>query len=324
MPITTSVISGTVAHSHGLESADGGYLLDGTTGVTPFGVYPFGTSNPMIKVSKTFSDIDVGTRSMDIYTLPQDAALVNVYVDITTLFDLSTAVTVGDSTDQNGFLESGDWTASTGLTNSTRGEFVTSFKTMRSTSGATAIKAYDFTTAGGGGGSTFVQNVEDDGRSMNNWERVEICQLYETGHTLIGESVCRSSFWFKTSSGTPAGTVTAMIRESDGTLKAASTTFLDASTITGSYVEYNFDFPSTTIAADDMICLNTESLTGSYTIALNYDNSNMTDGKMMNKNLGGSYTQVDPAMVRQTVMYDCLPVTGDTSGGVDFYLQVVD
>lgn len=281
------------------------------------------TSNPLIKVTKTFADIVVGTTSMDIYTLPVNAALVNVYTDITTPFDVSTAVTVGDAGDDNGFLEATNWTSGAGLTSATRGAYVTSFKTMRSVSGTTAIKAYNFSTTGGTG-STFVQNVEDDGRGMNNWERVEICQLYQTGHILVGESVCKASFWFKTLSGTPAGTVTAMIRESDGTLKAASTTFLDASTITASYAEYEFDFPSTAITADDMICLNTESLTGSYTIALNYDNSNMTNGEMWNKNLGGAYTQVDPAMVRQTVTYACTPLTSDTAGEVDFYLQVVD
>jgi len=107
------------------------------------------TSNPLIKVSKTYSDIDVGTTSMDIYTLPQDAALVNVYTDITTVFDISTAVTIGDAGDDNGFTEATDWTSGTGLTDATRGAYVTSFKTMRSVSGTTAIKAYNFSTVGG-------------------------------------------------------------------------------------------------------------------------------------------------------------------------------
>jgi len=106
------------------------------------------TANPLIKVSKTFSDIDVGSTSMDIYELPQDAAAVNVWTDITTAFDLSTGVTVGDSLDDNGFAEATDWTAGTGLTDATRGAYVTSFKTMLSTSGTTDIKAYNFSTSG--------------------------------------------------------------------------------------------------------------------------------------------------------------------------------
>mgnify|MGYP003674558792 CR=1 FL=1 len=106
------------------------------------------TSNPLIKVTKTFSDIDLGTTSMDIYTLPVNAALTNVYTDITTVFDLSTAVTIGDAGDNSGFQQSTDWTAGTGLTDATRGNFVTTFKTMRSVSGTTAIKAYNFNTSG--------------------------------------------------------------------------------------------------------------------------------------------------------------------------------
>ena len=100
------------------------------------------TSNPLIKVSKTFADI--AALEMDIYTLPQDAALCNVYTDITSVFDISTAVTIGDAGDDNGFQEATDWTAGTGLTDATRGAYVSTFKTMRSTSGTTAIKAYGF------------------------------------------------------------------------------------------------------------------------------------------------------------------------------------
>jgi len=102
------------------------------------------TANPLVKVSKTFADISGG--EIDIYTLPEDSALVNVWADLTTAFDLSTAITIGDATDPNGFAEATDWTAGTGLTDATRGAYVTSFKTMRSTSGTTDIKAYDFSS----------------------------------------------------------------------------------------------------------------------------------------------------------------------------------
>jgi len=102
------------------------------------------TSNPLVKVTKTFSDIATG--EIEIYTLPQDSALVNVWADITTAFDVSTGVTIGDGGDDNGFQEATDWTAGTGLTDATRGAYVTNFKTMRSTSGNTDIKAYNFTS----------------------------------------------------------------------------------------------------------------------------------------------------------------------------------
>jgi len=103
------------------------------------------TSNPLVKVTKTFSDI--AALEMDVYTLPQDSALVNVWADITTAFDVSTGVTIGDAGDDNGFQEATDWTAGTGLTDATRGAYVTNFKTMRSTSGNTDIKAYNFSAA---------------------------------------------------------------------------------------------------------------------------------------------------------------------------------
>jgi len=106
------------------------------------------TSNPLIKVTKTYADIVAADLDMDIYTLPQDAALVNVYTDITTVFDVSTGPTIGDAGDDNGFQQATDWTSGTGLTDATRGAYVTSFKTMRSTSGTTAIKAYNFTSTG--------------------------------------------------------------------------------------------------------------------------------------------------------------------------------
>jgi len=100
------------------------------------------TSNPLVKVSKTFADI--AALEMDIYTLPEDSAICNVWADITTAFDISTGVTIGDAGDDNGFAEATDFTAGTGLTDATRGQYVTSFKNMLSTSGTTAIKAYNF------------------------------------------------------------------------------------------------------------------------------------------------------------------------------------
>ena len=280
------------------------------------------TSNPLIKVTKTFADIVVGTTSMDIYTLPVNAALVNVYTDITTPFDVSTAVTVGDAGDDNGFLEATDWTSGAGLTSATRGAYVTSFKTMRSVSGTTAIKAYNFTTTGGTG-STFTQNSTDDASSISAGSRQEMCQLFQTGQVLVGESVCKASFWIRDEAGTPAGTLTAMIRQNDGTLVASSTTFLDATTLTGSYVEYTFEFPATAISADDMICLNAEGLTGGYEAKAQYNTADITNGQMWQK-LSGVYSQVNPGAMRTTVTYACTPLASDTTGAVDFYLQVVD
>lgn len=145
-----SLSAGSLTYSSGAALQElgigGAGTVLGSDGASP--AWVANTANPLIKVTKTFADIDLGTASMDIYTLPQDAAAVNIWADITTVFDLSTGVTIGDSLDDNGFAEATDWTAGTGLTDATRGAYITSFKTMLSTTGSTDIKAYNFSTSG--------------------------------------------------------------------------------------------------------------------------------------------------------------------------------
>jgi hypothetical protein len=273
------------------------------------------TSNPLIKVSKTFADIAGG--SINIYTLPVDAALVNVYTDITSVFNISTGVTIGDAGDDNGFIEAADFTAGTGLTNATRGAYVTTFKTMRSTSGTTAIKAYNFSTSG----TTFSQLLTDDNRSLAASSRQELAQQFNAGHILVGENICSASFFIKVDSGTPVGTIRSYIRQSDGTEIQESSTTLDASTVTGSYVEYTFTFPNTTLAATNMITIAATDVTGGF-VTCNTQTTEMTNGKLYETNSTGSaYSQLVANEMKMTVDYDC---STDTQGAVDFYLQVVD
>ena len=280
------------------------------------------TSNPLIKVSKTFSDIVVGTTSMEIYTLPQDAALVNVWADITTVFDVSTAVTIGDAGDDNGWQEATDWTSGTGLTDATRGAYVTSFKTMRSTSGTTAISAYNFSTTGGTG-TTFLQNNTNDSKGLSNSPRQELAQQFNAGHVLIGEDICHASWWINDDYGSPTGTIRAFIRQADGTLIQESTDTLDASTLTASFVEHSFAFPNVTLSAGDMITLSAAGITGA--IAPQTQTTEMTNGKLYDTGTtGSSYSQIVANEMRMSVTYACSAVTSDTQGEVDFYLQVVD
>jgi len=99
-------------------------------------------STQLTKVSVTFSDIVGGDIAL--YNLEEDQALVNVYADVTTVFDgTATAVTIGDPADLDGWQQSADWTAGTGLTGATRGAYVSTFKGMRSTSGTIVISAYN-------------------------------------------------------------------------------------------------------------------------------------------------------------------------------------
>jgi len=281
------------------------------------------TANPLIKVTKTFADIVIAGTYMDIYTLPQDAAAVNIWTDITTVFDISTAVTIGDAGDDNGFTEATDWTSGTGLTDATRGAYVTSFKTMRSTSGTTDIKAYNFSTAGGTG-TTFEQLLTTGGDTMGAAIRQEFAQQFNAGHVLVGENIANASWWLLVDTGSPTGDITAYIREADGTLIATSSTTLDASTVTGSSVEYHFDFPNTTLAATDMITVACTTVVGGQ-IAIATQTTEMTYGKLYESySTGSSYSQVVGKEMKMTVEYAVSAVTTDTQGEVDFYLQVVD
>ena len=282
---------------------------------TDIPVWSANTANPLIKVTKTFSDIVAS--EMDIYTLAEDSALVNVYTDITTVFDVSTGVTIGDAGDDNGFQEATDWTNSTGLTDATRGAYVTSFKTMRSTTGTTAIKAYNFSTTG----TTFSQLLTNDNRTLQASSRQELAQQFNTGHVLVGENICSASFWIKVDTGTPTGTIRCYIRQSDGTEIQESSTTLDASTVTASYLEYTFVFPNTALAASNMITIAGTDVTGG-AVTCNTQTTEMTNGKLYETTSTGSgYSQLVANEMKMTVDYAC---AGDTQGEVDFYLQVVD
>ena len=279
------------------------------------------TSNPLVKVSKTFSDI--AALEMDIYTLPEDSAICNVWADITTAFDVSTGPTIGDAGDDNGFAEATDWTAGTGLTDATRGAYITSFKTMRSTSGTTAIKAYNFSTTGGGG-STFSQlNSNDQEDLVPPVGKTEVGQSYQTGQVLIGEEVCKASFFIRYNVAA-TGTLRAYVREIDGTLIATSSTTLDASTLTAGYVEYEFEFANVEILNDYQITLNSDDLlTGQVQVQMWL--TDIANGVAYQK-VAGVWSIIRPSgtSVKMNVEYDCTPVTGDTVGAVDFYLQVVN
>ena len=336
MPANSGAITGTVAHQHSAPSGDGGFLNEGVTGWqggtvgevilndgTDVPVWSDNTANPLIKVSKTFADISVPSMTMDVYTLAQDAALVNVFTNITTPFDVSTGVTVGDALDDNGFVDAADFTAGTGLTNATRGAYTLNMKTMRSTTGTTGIKCYNFSTSGGGG-STFSQLTSGNNENLyapTGSSRTEVIQTYQTGQVLIGEDVCKAT-WFLRRVGTTTGDIKAYVRTSTGSLIATSTTVLDASTLTTSYVEHEFEFPDVEILDNYGLSLSSEDLTAGQ-VDMESMNADISNGICYQK-IGTTWSQIITAAIKMNVTYNCTPVTTDTVGAVDFYLQVVD
>lgn len=313
-------------------ASDGGYLDEGVTGITggsvgeiltndgtDIPVWSANTANPLIKISKTYADIS--SLELELFTLGEDSVLQNVFTDITTVFDVSTAVTIGDSADADGFVQTADFTSSTGLTNASRGVYVTNWQGMRSTSGNTVIKAYGFSTTGGSG-STFSQLSTDNNENLYPpTGRTEVGQSYQTGQVLIGEDVCKASFFIRRV-GSTTGTLRAYVRDTTGVLVATSSTTIDASTLTTSYVEHEFLFSDVEILNNYMITLNSDDLlTGQ--VDMESLNADITDGLCYMK-IAGVWSQIITCAIKMNVTYACTPVVGDTQGEVDFYLQVVD
>jgi len=296
------------------QSTDGFLLTTKGAGANPVWAASTATGQ-LVKVTKSYTD--VSSLELPIYTLPADQALTNVYTDITTTWDVgSTAVTIGDSSDPNGFQEATDWSSSTGLSSATRGAYVSANKGMRSTSSTTAIVGYGFAS----GGTTFLQNDEDGSEDLYPaTNRTQVGQMFLTGQVLVGEDVTKASFWIRDNVGGATGTIRAYIRESDGTLITTNTpaTDVDASTLTGSFVEHSFTFASTTIDADDMIMLSSASVGGNV-IQVQRDAGDLTDGEVWEQSFG-TYAQKTNLKMRMSVTY---AVTSLTQGAVDFYLQI--
>jgi len=104
------------------------------------------TGASFIQVTKSYTDISGG--EIAIYTLPASNSISNIFTNITQAFTNSTAVTLGDTSDPDGYLQAANWTTGTGLTGATRGNYVTTFRGMRSTTGTTALIAYDLAEGG--------------------------------------------------------------------------------------------------------------------------------------------------------------------------------
>jgi len=280
---------------------------------------PPSASGTLLKVTKSYTD--VSALDLPIYTLPATQALVNVFTDVTTGFDSgSTAVTIGDSADPNGFCKSSDWT-STGLTSATRGAYVLGFQGMRSTSSTTSIIAYGINN----GGSTFTQSSTDSSEELDpgggdtTIGRSQIGQRYEAGQVLIGEDVFQATFYISSPSETSTGTFNAYIRNGLGVFRRESTNSFDASTLTSSFVAHTFNFSPYEMQADDMIFVSfQDGEIGSAVIKVATNNGNITDGEEWEQ-YNGTYQQKEVASLKQIISYDPSSLT---QGAVDFYLQI--
>jgi len=66
-------------------------------------------------------------------------------------------------------------------------------------------------------------------------------------------------------------------------------------------------------------------LTNAGTTEQRRNGTEMTDGKLYESStVGSGYSQAVAQQMTMKVLYDVTPVTSDTQGAIDFYLQVVD
>ena len=269
------------------------------------------TSNPLVKVSKTFADI-VGAE-IDIYTLPEDSALVNVWADITTTFDVSNALTIGDAADPDGFAQATDWTAGTGLTDATRGAYVTSFKTMRSTSGSTAIKAYGFSLGGGGTWTATGTGSGNFGQGFFGGQAHTSGIIIDAGNAVLGNIINYVDFHFN-SDGQGSVSTDFVVKIFNAASVEQATVSLTA-TINDASTTVRFTFAGNTYT----------SVAGDY-IQIDNNGGNYIEVEAFTATTDNytGYRTPDPTANFPHVEVNYGDPSVDTQGAVDFYLQVVD
>jgi len=308
-----SLTANSMTYSNGAALQELNIGLDaqvlGVSGGTP--TWITNTSNPLVKVSKTFSDIVAG--EIDIYTLPVDSALTNVYTDITTVFDASTAVTIGDTGDNNGFQEATDWTAGTGLTNATRGEIVTSFKTMRSTSGTTAIKAYGFSLGGGGTWTATGTGSGNFGQGFFGGSAHTSGIIIDAGNAVLGNIINYVDFHFN-SDGQGSVSTDFVVKIFNAANVEQATVSLTA-TINDASTTVRFTFAGNTYT----------SVAGDY-IQIDNNGGNYIEVEAFTATTDNytGYRTPDPTANFPHAEVNYGDPSVDTQGEVDFYLQVVD
>ena len=265
------------------------------------------SASTLTKVTKSYTDISA--NELAIYTLPADQALVNVFTDITTTFDLSTAVTIGDAGDDNGFQQSANWTSATGLTDVTRGVYVSGSKGMRSTSGTTAIKAYGL--AGATTWTASTTGSSDRGMGYFGGQAHVGGIIIEAGNDVIGNIINYVDFNFNTlGQGSSFSTdfVVKIFNAANVEKASVSVTY----TINEASTNVRFTFAGNTYVcvADDYIQIDNN---GSNYITIEAGSATSDDYV--------GYRDPDP-----DTFYPHCAVNyggGDTQGAVDFYLQIV-
>jgi len=133
--------------------------------------------------------------------------------------------------------------------------------------------------------------------------RAQIGQRFKAGQIIVGGRVTKATFYIADEAGSAAGTVNAYIREGDGTLKETSTDTYNASTFSSSYVAKTFDFPSTTIDANDMIMVSFANGTGTNKLKVSTNSGEIANGELWEQ-YNTAYAKKDTNSAKMIIEYD--------------------
>ena len=166
-------------------------------------------------------------------------------------------------------------------------------------------------------GSTDSQLLGDDSRTLNHTtQRIKLSMRFNAGHVLEDQPITKVTWNLSRSSTSPTGNVTAHIRTSSGVEREQSTTLLDATTLTTSYVDKEFVFTGNTVLDD------TDMITCEFSSTSNANNINMravlgstlappANTEMWNYSTGSGWSRV----AQNSGYYDTLKFKVDYASG---------
>ena len=156
-----------------------------------------------------------------------------------------------------------------------------------------ALSKKDFGVAFGGGAASTSEYCQETGaqnRDLANPSGYNaIGQIFETGHTLIGKTVTKVTYYIKRGVADPLGgtvhaaihSMTAPYADDENPTEQTASDTINADDLTESFAANTFTFTTPRLMADgDMISIQTENTTGTGSVVIiqNDDSAAMTNG----------------------------------------------
>lgn len=154
--------------------------------------------------------------------------------------------------------------------------------------------------------SEWCQLVSNDDLSFSSTTPANIGLKFESGHVVCGNTINTVKVFLKINSGSPTGDITMTVKEDDGTLIGYSDS-LDASTVTGSMVEYTFTFATAPVLpVDGTIRISGSAMTSGRVAWASDGTTAGTDNEVYTYDSAGN-----PSLVSDTIMKLCVTYGGD-------------